>query len=137
MNETKQQISCHAFQTIRLFLFLLCSVGLLGCGEKKLPELTEYTPPTAFMTENVAWTIDETGPNDSDNEIIGRFFEENPDLMNSPDWTGQPSKYSAEFDQVRFYWFSGNNDSPIWNGLEVNRGSVTQFSGQGPPGSNN
>ena len=111
---------------------------LLGCGGTEVPLTGKYIPPETINDQNENWVRAQSGVDDSDNEKIGEFFEANPELLNSPDWTGQPEKYVSEdsSDQTRYYWFGGSKDAPTWSVVEFNGSRMREFSGQGVPGAN-
>jgi len=124
-------------KTILLGLILLVP-GWTGCQKAKAPQAEKFVPPSTFVADDQRWFLEAVGPSDSDNQKIGKFFKGNPDFLDSPQWTGQPDKYVAESSnrRMRFYWFSGSKEAPIWNGLDFDGSRMREFSGQGMPSSN-
>ena len=126
------------FGIVRFSLILLV-LPILGCGEPKLPPTSKIEPPEGFKDGAGEWVQNAQGPTDDDNKLIGRFFENHPDLLGSPDWSGAPAKYQLKNSgsKTRFYWFHGSLEKPTWNALEVQGSSVEESSGLGLPGDAN
>lgn len=118
-------------------LALLAFALVVGCGPSTPPPTLSSAPPTQFSEREVVWMRVEDGPSNSDNQRIGEFFKKHPNLLGSPDWTGQPEKYLCQKtnSSVRFYWFSGPHLAPTWTALEFNGNRVRHFDGVGLPGS--
>ena len=121
---------------LRTFGPLLLTMVVIGCGRPESQVSSAYVPPQTLQASGQTWQLDPAGPTDSDNRKIGRFFQAMPDLLNSPEWTGDPQKYSAKDAQKRkrFYWFGGSEQNPTWNGLEFDGAKMRKFEGQGDPG---
>lgn len=120
----------------RLLLMSVLLIGLTGCGKRSTSQILDEVPPKQFADEVGTWERSSDKISESDNQRIGRFFERNPDLLSSPEWTGQPEKYVCKDAQSisRFYWFSGSAEIPVWNALEMEGASTRNLSGVGVPG---
>ncbi|QEG22651.1 hypothetical protein [Mariniblastus fucicola] len=95
-----------------------------------------FSVPDEFSDGKRSWELVPGEPTNADNSLIGKFFEQQPDLIGSPDWTGNPEKYvcSTARSLKRFYWFSGNSENPSWNAIEFNGSKFQQLGGIGAPG---
>jgi len=119
--------------------WLLAVVALVltaGCGKPAAYEALPFTPAEEFSDSRGHWQRSETEPTATDNQRIGAFFRKRPELIGSPDWTGQPEKYVSDKSKslVRFYWFSGNDENPSWNALEMDGTRTSELDGKGMPG---
>ena len=117
-------------------LVLLILVAQSACGRRASSEGLVIHPPDQFSDESGEWERSSDSLSNRDIQKIGRFFDQNPDLIGSPDWTGQPEKYFSKDTRslARFYWFSGSAASPYWNALELNGTRIRDLSGEGVPG---
>jgi len=123
--------------TRRLMLFAFVAlVSISGCGRQVAHVATPISPLDEFSDGRGLWQRSEGEPSAADNQQIGRFFKKRPDLVGSPEWTGQPEKYVSKKSKslARFYWFSGNEENPSWNALEIDGTRIREFSGIGIPG---
>ena len=123
---------------VQLLAATLVLIGFNGCGKTGVvPEIVVHEPPTEFSEAGQKWTRSTSSVSKSDNTQIGKFFERNPSLLDSPEWTGEPAKYvnSQSKSKIRFYWFGGSSERPTWSALEIDGGSLRELSGEGYPGS--
>lgn len=135
----KERVFCsnHKSDTRQLLvgccLLMVTLVLSVGCGGSKSSTSGKFIAPESFSDEGDKWVRDSIGLTDSDNQRIGQFFESNPDLLDSPDWHGEPQKYVVENDSdlIRYYWFGGDVDTPTWNVVEFEGRSFREFEGQG------
>lgn len=125
------------FQARRyLIMAALILVVHPACSQRLTSNSSEPIPPNQFSDDVGNWEGGSDRLSDQDTQEIGRFFDQNPDLIGSPDWTGQPKKYVCKDKQslLRFYWFGGNAERPFWNALELDGEDIRSFSGDGFPG---
>ena len=123
--------------TLRRLLLVAAAIVLVGgCGQPEAPVVVPFSVPDEFSDNQGTWERVEGEPTAADNQQIGMFFKQHPDLVGSPEWTGEPKKYlcSKEKSLKRYYWFSGNSENPSWNAIEVNGSRAKQLSGTGSPG---
>jgi hypothetical protein len=121
----------------RLLLFAFVAlVSVAGCGKPVVPVATPISPLDEFSDERGVWQRSDSEPSAADNQQIGKFFTKRPNLVGSPEWTGQPEKYVSKDSKslARFYWFSGNEENPSWNALEIDGSRIRELSGIGIPG---
>ncbi len=120
----------------RALILTAALVFFVGCGQTEPHVADPFLPPEEFSDEGITWQLVEGEPSQKDNQKIGAFFQKHPDLVGSPEWTGDTVKYDAQGSaRIRFYWFSGNSENPSWNALEVNGSNAKQLSGIGSPDS--
>ncbi len=123
---------------IKPFFMLVgvATVFIIGCGAPAPHVAIPYLPPDEFSDSDAIWQRSSVANSKVDNQRIGKFFKLNPDLIGSPDWTGEPEKYACKASKSieRFYWFSGNHDNPTWNAVEFEGSRMRELSGIGPPG---
>jgi len=118
-----------------LFTAVALALSTAGCEKAANETAAPAQPPSQFSDGGQQWRLHEGTPSNADNKSIGTFFKKNPNLIGSPDWTGDPQKYVCEFSSslTRFYWFSGTNENATWNALEVKGGRCRQLNGSGLP----
>lgn len=104
-----------------------------GCGPPAPVASVPFSPPDEFSDSRGIWQRNADGPSEADNQLIGKFFMQKPDLLGSPDWTGQPEKYvhKDSNSRLRFYWLSGARDNPAWNAIEIEGTRIRELSGIG------
>lgn len=115
---------------------LVAMVMLVGCGKQAVHVAIPISPLDEFSDAGVLWQRSDDELSSADNQRIGAFFQKRPELIGSPDWTGQPEKYVSKKPRplTRFYWFSGNENNPSWNALEIDGSRFRELSGTGIPG---
>ena len=120
----------------RFLLGFAAVVFVIGCGQPTAPVVIPFSIPEEFSDGKSSWEHVAGEPTPADNQLIGKFFEKNADLIGSPDWTGKPEKYicTTARSRRRFYWFSGNSENPSWNAIEFCGSTIQQLSGIGAPG---
>jgi len=119
-----------------LLLAFIALVFTAGCGKQAAYVAVPFSPPDEFSDGSGLWRRSEGEPSSADNQRIGAFFQKRPELVGSPDWTGQPEKYVGKDPKslARFYWFSGNAENPSWNALEMDGSRIRELCGTGTPG---
>ena len=118
------------------FAALVALVFIAGCGKQTVHVAVPISPLDEFSDSRGLWQRSDRELSKSDNQQIGAFFEKHPDLLGSPEWTGQPEKYVSKTSKprTRFYWFSGNEENASWNALELDGARIRELSGTGIPG---
>jgi hypothetical protein len=119
-----------------LLLAFVALASVVGCGKPAAYVALPISPMDEFSDERGSWQRSEGEPSKTDNQRIGQFFRKRPDLVGSPEWTGQPEKYVSQDSKslTRFYWFSGNEENPSWNALEIKGARIRELNGTGIPG---
>jgi hypothetical protein len=137
MKNSIKDLRTNSFTLWCLLLIFVVPVFTSGCGSRGAYVAVPFSPPEEFSDDGL-WQRSEGEPSTADNQQIGGFFEQNPELVGSPEWTGTPEKYIAKgsSSDTRFYWFSGNEENPSWNALEFSGRSFRELSGVGVPGGN-
>ena len=123
--------------TRRCLLLAFVALAFTAGGEKPAAYVAvPFSTPEEFSDGSRLWQRSEGEPSTADNQRIGTFFKKRPELVGSPDWTGQPEKYVSNGSKSpsRFYWFSGNEENPSWNALEMDGTRIRELSGTGMPG---
>jgi hypothetical protein len=117
-------------------LAFVAVISIGGCGKPTAYVAAPISPSDEFSNGEGLWQRSENAPSKTDNQQIGKFFRKRPELVGSPEWTGQPEKYISQDSKslVRFYWFSGNEENPSWNALEIKGARIRELSGTGVPG---
>ena len=121
---------------LRGVLFTSIMAMMIGCGSSTAPTAPPLEVPQMIDDQSGQWLHVNEGPSESDNQRIAQFFESNPELLGSPDWSGKPEKYQLQgsVTKTRLYWFHGSTDNPTWSRLEFQGSSVEKLQGQGLPG---
>jgi hypothetical protein len=122
--------------TLRRLLLACVAVSVAfvaGCGPPAPVASVPFSPPDEFSDARGVWQRNADGPSGADNQLIGKFFKQKPDLLGSPDWTGQPEKYvhKDSNSRLRFYWLSGARENPSWNAIEIQGTRIRELNGIG------
>jgi hypothetical protein len=116
-----------------LLSVIIVLASVVGCGTQAPHVAIPISVPEEFSDEKGIWQHSADAPSKADNQQIGKFFKRNPDLIGSPEWTGQPEKYVCKGSKslTRFYWLNGNGEHPTWNALETEGSRIRELSGTG------
>ena len=117
-----------------MFLAVAGITASFSCSKNASSEITpvEIQPPEVLELNGVNWRrADSLGASDSN--LLSRYFEMNPSMVDSPTMKGPPTVYHATKKRRRFFWVRGTATEPIWVCVHFAKHEFQLLEGQGNP----
>lgn len=105
-----------------------------GCtpDESASSDSLTVVAPAELVLNGAKWQK-EASINESDQNLLSKYFRANPSLIDSPDLHGTPDVYHGAQKQRRFYWIHPMADQTRWMCLEYQDGGFELLEGEGNP----
>lgn len=102
-------------------LLAVWTFAAIGCEHKPetLPDVT-VNVPDHFELDGTRWQK-QSDVQPADNECLTKFFAVNQDLVDSPEFEGQPEVFRAGKNDRRFYWLNAATDGMNWQCVEFRK----------------
>ena len=114
---------------------LFAVIGIsASCSEDSASEITsgEIQPPEVLKLNGENWRR-ENSLGTSDSNLLSRYFELNPSMVDSPAMKGSPTIYHATKNRRRFFWIKGTASEPIWVCVHFAKRRFQFLEGKGNP----
>lgn len=105
-----------------------------SCSENASSELSpvEIQSPEVFKFDGVNWRREDS-MSKSDTNLLSRYFEMNPSMIDSPILEGTPTVYHGTKKRRRFYWIRGTTTEAAWVCVHFEKGVFQLIEGNGDP----
>jgi hypothetical protein len=115
-------------------LLLTTSIMFLGCGRTSVKPAasTKVDVPSSWTADGKTWTH-QTSLNESDEEVLMKFFQVHTSFQGSTDFEGSPQILVSGKSDRRFYWFRGTPDALAWSCIHFEGGKFRTSEGTGSP----
>lgn len=101
----------------------------IGCSQESAEVLIEVPmdAPAEFQDQKKTWVKTDIGSTDQD--CLAKFFEQNQELVGSPDMEGEPVLFTSGKSDRRFYWLNTTIDGSRWLCVHFEKGRFATTEG--------